>query len=239
MHGGASEPRRALAPAFCLLDSLCRGAYRCVAPSPPTAGTELSPERRGLSMTRWAVTFIGFPQAPGKRVPGGRIFMFHDMPEVIRSRMRQLEEMDARDRQDGTPRLARLRRIPPETGRFLARGGVLRWPRHVRAVDQGGQQRGEVDPAELPRVCGQPGSSPIVRPGVRTAPFGPSSPSRRRCGDPRRPCGAKELQHRGRRRQGGGRYNARQVARRCSRAMFSRKSPNHGKTGKELSDTKR
>ena len=46
--------------------------------------------------------------------------MFHIMPKAIRSRMRQLEEMDARDRQDGTPHLERLRQIPPETGRFLA-----------------------------------------------------------------------------------------------------------------------
>jgi predicted O-methyltransferase YrrM len=34
--------------------------------------------------------------------------------------MRYLEALDARDRQDGTPRLERLRQVPPETGRFLA-----------------------------------------------------------------------------------------------------------------------
>jgi caffeoyl-CoA O-methyltransferase len=34
--------------------------------------------------------------------------------------MRYLEEIDARDRQDGTPHLKRLRQIPPETGRFIA-----------------------------------------------------------------------------------------------------------------------
>lgn len=34
--------------------------------------------------------------------------------------MRQLEEIDAQDRQDGTPQSRRLRQIPPETGRFLA-----------------------------------------------------------------------------------------------------------------------
>ena len=34
--------------------------------------------------------------------------------------MRQLEEMDARDRTDGTGRMQRLRQIPPETGKFLA-----------------------------------------------------------------------------------------------------------------------
>jgi predicted O-methyltransferase YrrM len=34
--------------------------------------------------------------------------------------MRTLEELDAKDRLDGTPRLQRLRQIPPETGKFLA-----------------------------------------------------------------------------------------------------------------------
>ena len=34
--------------------------------------------------------------------------------------MRTLEEVDAKDRQDGTPRLQRVRQIPPETGRFIA-----------------------------------------------------------------------------------------------------------------------
>jgi predicted O-methyltransferase YrrM len=34
--------------------------------------------------------------------------------------MKFLEELDARDRLDGTPRLQRLRQIPPETGKFLA-----------------------------------------------------------------------------------------------------------------------
>lgn len=33
--------------------------------------------------------------------------------------MQILEQIDFRDRQDGTPRLQRLRQIPPETGRFL------------------------------------------------------------------------------------------------------------------------
>ena len=35
-------------------------------------------------------------------------------------RMRILEELDAADRIDDTPRMKRLRQIPPETGRFLA-----------------------------------------------------------------------------------------------------------------------
>ena len=34
--------------------------------------------------------------------------------------MRELEAIDGRDRKDGTPRLERLRQVPPETGRFLA-----------------------------------------------------------------------------------------------------------------------
>lgn len=46
--------------------------------------------------------------------------MFHGMPESIAERMRYLERLDARDRNDGTPRLQRLRQIPRETGRFIA-----------------------------------------------------------------------------------------------------------------------
>jgi predicted O-methyltransferase YrrM len=46
--------------------------------------------------------------------------VFHDIPPEIARRMRVLEEMDARDRADGTPRLERLRQILPETGRFLS-----------------------------------------------------------------------------------------------------------------------
>ena len=46
--------------------------------------------------------------------------MFNDIPESIVTRMQYLEEIDARDRGDGTTHLARLRQIPPETGRFIA-----------------------------------------------------------------------------------------------------------------------
>lgn len=46
--------------------------------------------------------------------------MFHDIPQSIKERMAYLEAVDARDRIDGTPRLMRLRQIPPETGKFLA-----------------------------------------------------------------------------------------------------------------------
>lgn len=46
--------------------------------------------------------------------------MFHAIDPAILDRMQFLEELDARDRLDGTPRLQRLRQIPPETGKFLA-----------------------------------------------------------------------------------------------------------------------
>ncbi|MHB1357656.1 MAG: O-methyltransferase [Anaerolineae bacterium] len=46
--------------------------------------------------------------------------VFHTIHPAILERMRCLEQIDARDRADGTPRLQRLRQIPPETGRFLA-----------------------------------------------------------------------------------------------------------------------
>ncbi len=46
--------------------------------------------------------------------------MFHDIPEAIAARMAYLEEIDARDRGDGTARLQRLRQVPPDAGRFVA-----------------------------------------------------------------------------------------------------------------------
>ncbi|MFX1522505.1 MAG: O-methyltransferase [Promethearchaeota archaeon] len=46
--------------------------------------------------------------------------MFHDIPDKIIKKMQSLEEIDSRDRNDGTPRLKRLRQIPPETGKFLS-----------------------------------------------------------------------------------------------------------------------
>ena len=46
--------------------------------------------------------------------------MFHNIPPPIQARMRYLEQIDQKDREDGTPRWQRLRQIPPETGRFLA-----------------------------------------------------------------------------------------------------------------------
>ena len=46
--------------------------------------------------------------------------MFHSIRKSILDRMQYLEGIDTRDREDGTPRLQRLRQIPPETGKFLA-----------------------------------------------------------------------------------------------------------------------
>ncbi len=46
--------------------------------------------------------------------------MFHDIPEAIKERMHYLEEKDQRDRLDGTPRMERLRQIPPATGKFIS-----------------------------------------------------------------------------------------------------------------------
>jgi predicted O-methyltransferase YrrM len=46
--------------------------------------------------------------------------MFHEIPQTILDRMHELERLDAVDRTDGTPRLKRLRQIPPEVGKFLA-----------------------------------------------------------------------------------------------------------------------
>ncbi len=46
--------------------------------------------------------------------------MFHDIPAAVLERMAVLERSDRRDRTDGTPRLERLRQVPPETGRFVA-----------------------------------------------------------------------------------------------------------------------
>ena len=46
--------------------------------------------------------------------------MFHNIPEVMIERMHFLENIDSIDREDGTPRMQRLRQIPPETGKFLS-----------------------------------------------------------------------------------------------------------------------
>ena len=46
--------------------------------------------------------------------------MLHNIPEPVKNRMKYLENIDAEDRVDGTPRMERLRQIPPETGKFLS-----------------------------------------------------------------------------------------------------------------------
>jgi caffeoyl-CoA O-methyltransferase len=46
--------------------------------------------------------------------------MFKAISPAMQERMNYLEEIDKRDRIDGTERLKRLRQIPPETGKFLA-----------------------------------------------------------------------------------------------------------------------
>ncbi|MGD0788038.1 MAG: O-methyltransferase [Terracidiphilus sp.] len=46
--------------------------------------------------------------------------MFHEIPEAMLARMRELERIDSIDRADGTPRMKRLRQIQPEVGRFIA-----------------------------------------------------------------------------------------------------------------------
>lgn len=46
--------------------------------------------------------------------------MFHQASLKIQTQMHRLEQVDAQDRKDGTPRLKRLRQISPETGKFLA-----------------------------------------------------------------------------------------------------------------------
>lgn len=46
--------------------------------------------------------------------------MFKSIRPSILERMQYLEQIDTNDREDGTPRLQRLRQIPSETGKFLA-----------------------------------------------------------------------------------------------------------------------
>jgi len=46
--------------------------------------------------------------------------VFQKIRPAILQRMRYLEEVDRKDREDGTPRLRRLRQISPETGKFIA-----------------------------------------------------------------------------------------------------------------------
>ncbi|MCW5874791.1 MAG: O-methyltransferase [Anaerolineales bacterium] len=47
-------------------------------------------------------------------------YLFADLPKPLLERMSYLEARDGKDRQDGTPRLKRMRQVPPETGMLLA-----------------------------------------------------------------------------------------------------------------------
>jgi len=45
--------------------------------------------------------------------------VFHQIPDKVLARMRELEQMDATERREGTAAFERLRQIPSGTGRFL------------------------------------------------------------------------------------------------------------------------
>ena len=46
--------------------------------------------------------------------------MLHNIPKPVKNRMKYLENIDAKDRVDGTARMERLRQISPKTGKFLS-----------------------------------------------------------------------------------------------------------------------
>ena len=46
--------------------------------------------------------------------------MFHRMPDAVSARMRELEQMDSRQRREDVASFERLRQIPSATGRFLS-----------------------------------------------------------------------------------------------------------------------
>jgi len=46
--------------------------------------------------------------------------MFHKISPMIKARMEYLEKIDSEDRNDGTPRMKRLRQITPEVGKFIS-----------------------------------------------------------------------------------------------------------------------
>jgi caffeoyl-CoA O-methyltransferase len=46
--------------------------------------------------------------------------MFQDIPRPMLDRMKYLEEMNIRQRQEEMERFGRLRQVPPQTGRFIA-----------------------------------------------------------------------------------------------------------------------
>ena len=52
--------------------------------------------------------------------------MFHNIPQAMAERMAFLEAVDQPDREDGTPKMQRLRQVPRETGRSSWRSWRLR-----------------------------------------------------------------------------------------------------------------
>jgi len=46
--------------------------------------------------------------------------VFHQIPDEVLARMRELKQMESKDAADDTARFERLRQIPPETGHLLA-----------------------------------------------------------------------------------------------------------------------
>ena len=46
--------------------------------------------------------------------------MFHQIPDAVLARMRELEQMDSVERRKGVAAFERLRQVPSGTGRFLA-----------------------------------------------------------------------------------------------------------------------
>jgi predicted O-methyltransferase YrrM len=46
--------------------------------------------------------------------------MFSEISSLIKERMKHLEDLDSKDRVDGTAKLQRLRQVPPKTGKLLA-----------------------------------------------------------------------------------------------------------------------
>ncbi|CAM4445314.1 O-methyltransferase [Paenibacillus macerans] len=46
--------------------------------------------------------------------------MFHNIPERIKKKMLELEQVNILDQEDGTERVKRLRQIPPETGKLIS-----------------------------------------------------------------------------------------------------------------------
>lgn len=89
----------------------------------------------------------------------------------LRVPRRQLERVAPRGGEGGVARgravpTRGLHRDQPAPGR-RGRGPLLQRTRDRRAVDQGGQERGEVDPALLPRLRRQPCPAATLRPGVQ------------------------------------------------------------------------